>query len=104
LVCRTPALSGLRANTDVDSPGSRTVTPIVPYARERYFENHKMMSAVDMLHKLYTRPTPDPEFLFRQDKKDYKLPPTEELTPILTRRRRPGRAEQKESKLTSVSQ
>jgi hypothetical protein len=25
----------------------------VPYARERYFENHKMMSAVDKLHKLY---------------------------------------------------
>ena len=35
----------------VNFPGSRTA--LVPYARERYFENHKMMSAVDKLHKLY---------------------------------------------------
>ena len=33
------------------SPGSRTA--LLPYARERYFENHKLMSAVDKLHKLY---------------------------------------------------
>lgn len=26
----------------------------MPYARERYFENHKVMSAVDKLHKLYS--------------------------------------------------
>ena len=25
-----------------------------PYASERYFENHKVMSAVDKLHKLYS--------------------------------------------------
>ncbi|KAI0272176.1 hypothetical protein BGY98DRAFT_1002086 [Russula aff. rugulosa BPL654] len=36
--------------------GSRTA--IVPYARERYFENHKMMSAVDKLHKLYASTVP----------------------------------------------
>jgi ubiquinone biosynthesis monooxygenase Coq6 len=34
------------------------VTPIVPYARERYFENHKMMSAVDKLHKLHASTVP----------------------------------------------
>ena len=32
--------------------GSRTA--LVPYARERYFENHKIMSACDKLHKLYS--------------------------------------------------
>jgi ubiquinone biosynthesis monooxygenase Coq6 len=26
----------------------------MPYARERYFENHKIMSAVDKLHKIYS--------------------------------------------------
>jgi ubiquinone biosynthesis monooxygenase Coq6 len=31
---------------------------LVPYARERYFENHKMMSAVDKLHKLYASTAP----------------------------------------------
>ncbi|KAI0248972.1 hypothetical protein BJV78DRAFT_1130345 [Lactifluus subvellereus] len=36
--------------------GSRTA--LVPYARERYFENHKMMSAVDKLHKLYASTAP----------------------------------------------
>ena len=25
----------------------------MPYARDRYFENHKMLSACDKLHKLY---------------------------------------------------
>jgi len=29
-------------------------TALLPYARERYFENHKLMSAVDKLHKLYS--------------------------------------------------
>ncbi|EIN09647.1 ubiquinone biosynthesis hydrox [Punctularia strigosozonata HHB-11173 SS5] len=29
-------------------------TALMPYARERYFENHKVMSAVDKLHKLYS--------------------------------------------------
>ena len=29
-------------------------TALSPYARERYFENHKIMSAVDKLHKLYS--------------------------------------------------
>ncbi|RPD58895.1 ubiquinone biosynthesis hydrox [Lentinus tigrinus ALCF2SS1-7] len=32
--------------------GSRTA--LLPYARERYFENHKTMSACDKLHKLYS--------------------------------------------------
>ncbi|KAI0675950.1 ubiquinone biosynthesis hydrox [Trametes maxima] len=31
--------------------GSRTA--LLPYARERYFENHKIMAACDKLHKLY---------------------------------------------------
>ena len=38
------------------APGSHTA--LVPYARERYFENHKMMSAVDKLHKLYSSTAP----------------------------------------------
>ncbi|KAI0306144.1 hypothetical protein B0F90DRAFT_1624426 [Multifurca ochricompacta] len=33
-------------------------TTLAPYARERYFENHKMMSAVDKLHKLYASTAP----------------------------------------------
>jgi ubiquinone biosynthesis monooxygenase Coq6 len=32
--------------------GSRTA--LLLYTRERYIENHKMMSAVDKLHKLYS--------------------------------------------------
>jgi ubiquinone biosynthesis monooxygenase Coq6 len=36
--------------------GSRTA--LAPYARERYFENHKVMSAVDKLHKLYASTAP----------------------------------------------
>ncbi|KAJ7180586.1 hypothetical protein C8R46DRAFT_886560 [Mycena filopes] len=32
--------------------GSRTA--LMPYARERYFENHKIMSVMDKLHKLYS--------------------------------------------------
>lgn len=32
--------------------GSRTA--LLPYARARYFENHKMMAACDKLHKLYS--------------------------------------------------
>ncbi|TFY83192.1 hypothetical protein EWM64_g824 [Hericium alpestre] len=28
-------------------------TALIPYARERYFENHKLMSVFDKLHKLY---------------------------------------------------
>ncbi|KAF8892044.1 hypothetical protein BD779DRAFT_1670397 [Infundibulicybe gibba] len=27
---------------------------LLPYTRERYFENHKIMSAIDKLHKLYS--------------------------------------------------
>ena len=30
----------------------------MPYARERYFENHKVMSVVDKLHKLYASTAP----------------------------------------------
>lgn len=29
-------------------------TALMPYARERYFENHKVMSAIDKLHKIYS--------------------------------------------------
>lgn len=33
---------------------SGSYTSLLPYTRERYFENHKMLSAVDKLHKLYS--------------------------------------------------
>ena len=33
-------------------------TTLLPYARARYFENHKMLSATDKLHKLYTTTLP----------------------------------------------
>ncbi|KZT37735.1 ubiquinone biosynthesis hydrox [Sistotremastrum suecicum HHB10207 ss-3] len=36
--------------------GSRTA--LLPYVRNRYFENHKVMSAVDKLHKLYSSQLP----------------------------------------------
>ncbi|KAG1764056.1 hypothetical protein EDD22DRAFT_846108 [Suillus occidentalis] len=29
-------------------------TALIPYTRERYFENHKVMSAIDKLHKIYS--------------------------------------------------
>jgi ubiquinone biosynthesis monooxygenase Coq6 len=29
-------------------------TALSPYAQKRYFENHKVMSAIDKLHKLYS--------------------------------------------------
>ena len=35
-------------------PEVGSYTALAPYARERYFENHKMLSAVDKLHKLYS--------------------------------------------------
>jgi len=40
---------GLLQGGDV---GSRTA--LLPYAQERYFENHKVMSVMDKLHKLYS--------------------------------------------------
>jgi ubiquinone biosynthesis monooxygenase Coq6 len=33
---------------------SGSYTALMPYARERYLENHKVMSAVDKLHKVYS--------------------------------------------------
>jgi len=36
--------------------GSRTT--LIPYARERYLENHTILSAVDTLHKLYSATAP----------------------------------------------
>ena len=36
--------------------GSRTA--LLPYTRERWFENHKILSAVDKLHKLYSMTLP----------------------------------------------
>lgn len=38
------------------SVGSRTA--LLPYTRERWFENHKILSAVDKLHKLYSTTFP----------------------------------------------
>jgi ubiquinone biosynthesis monooxygenase Coq6 len=38
--------------------GSGSHTALAPYARARYFENHKMMAAVDKLHKLYASTAP----------------------------------------------
>ena len=46
---------GVRYIVDIDMNlfvGS--YTSLIPYTRARYFENHKMLSAVDKLHKLYT--------------------------------------------------
>ncbi|KAH8116514.1 ubiquinone biosynthesis hydrox [Phellopilus nigrolimitatus] len=40
--------SAVRVGGDI---GSRTA--LLPYARARYFENHKLLSTVDKLHKLY---------------------------------------------------
>jgi ubiquinone biosynthesis monooxygenase Coq6 len=31
---------------------------LIPYARERYIENHTILSAVDKLHKLYSTTSP----------------------------------------------
>lgn len=36
------------------SPVVGSYTALRPYAAERYFANHKVMSAVDKLHKLYS--------------------------------------------------
>ena len=33
---------------------SGSYTSLMPYARERYFENHKVMAAIDKLHKIYS--------------------------------------------------
>ena len=49
LVCIPLALSRAIAYPELGS-----YTALAPYARERYFENHKMLSAVDKLHKLYS--------------------------------------------------
>ena len=38
------------------SIGSRTT--LLPYTRERWFENHKILSAVDKLHKVYSTTFP----------------------------------------------
>ena len=38
------------------SVGSRTA--LLPYTRARWFENHKVLSAVDKLHKLYSTTLP----------------------------------------------
>jgi ubiquinone biosynthesis monooxygenase Coq6 len=37
---------------DLWSIGSHTA--LLPYARGRYFENHKLMAAIDKLHKIYS--------------------------------------------------
>jgi ubiquinone biosynthesis monooxygenase Coq6 len=33
-------------------------TSLIPYSRARYFENHKLLSATDKLHKLYSTTLP----------------------------------------------
>jgi len=45
--------SAVAVGSDV---GSRT--SLLPYARSRYFENHKLLSATDKLHKLYSSTLP----------------------------------------------
>ncbi|KAG2089225.1 uncharacterized protein F5147DRAFT_726145 [Suillus discolor] len=47
-------IQALRHGGDIGS-----FTALIPYARECYFENHKVMSAVDKLHKVYS-PTAQP--------------------------------------------
>lgn len=45
-----------RGNTYLSSAGSRTA--LLPYTRARWFENHKILSAIDKLHKLYSTTLP----------------------------------------------
>lgn len=45
------ALHHSYSKTDAET-GSRTA--LLAYTRDRYFENHKLLSAVDKLHKLYS--------------------------------------------------
>ncbi|KAI9437841.1 ubiquinone biosynthesis hydrox [Lactarius psammicola] len=52
-VHRQPDAPALALGGDIGS-----CTALAPYARERYFENHKMMSVVDRLHKLYASTAP----------------------------------------------
>lgn len=52
-VGQCPACSFCGQNQYTDTV-SGSYTALAPYARERYFENHKMLSAVDKLHKLYS--------------------------------------------------
>lgn len=42
--------------SSLSSVGSRTA--LLPYTRARWFENHKILSAVDKLHKLYATTLP----------------------------------------------
>lgn len=42
--------------TSLSPVGSRTA--LLPYTRARWFENHKILSAVDKLHKLYSTTLP----------------------------------------------
>ncbi|EGN95013.1 hypothetical protein SERLA73DRAFT_170904 [Serpula lacrymans var. lacrymans S7.3] len=48
------ALARCISSTVMQGGDIGSYTALLPYARERYFENHKVMSAVDKLHKLYS--------------------------------------------------
>ena len=50
----TPSLRG--DHSPLCPVGSRTA--LLPYTRARWFENHKILSAVDKLHKLYSTTLP----------------------------------------------
>ncbi len=46
-------LRGVPRRLECGLTGSGSGTTLIPYARERYFENHKVMSVVEKRHKLY---------------------------------------------------
>ena len=46
----------MAGHSSLSSLGSRTA--LLPYTRARWFENHKILSAIDKLHKLYSTTLP----------------------------------------------
>ena len=48
--------NGRGCRSFLPSLGSRTA--LLPYTRSRWFENHKILTAVDKLHKLYSTTLP----------------------------------------------
>ena len=53
---RIPFTKQMKGHSALPSVGSRTA--LFPYTRARWFENHKILSAVDKLHKLYSTTLP----------------------------------------------
>jgi len=47
-----------RDHSPLPLPSSGSRTALLPYTRARWFENHKILSAVDKLHKLYSTTLP----------------------------------------------